>query len=228
MSPSRLIADPQVSQTFEAQILRLEASVLVDPEIATVRHLHILSSQLIRLRRAMTPLLHITSNIRDQDAQRSAAASAIPVKVERGGSIISLAGAGAGAGAGGHSGQSANTSVQSLTIPEYTPTISSMRDPSARGGTGVPGWATPREEPGSNRSYMPSASHTPPPPSASAGLSASSNGAPAVGYFSPLTKIYIGDVLDHLEMVVSSMDQYVAVCEHLTEYIFVRITPLVV
>jgi hypothetical protein len=41
------------------------------------------------------------------------------------------------------------------------------------------------------------------------------------GYFSPMTKVYIGDVLDHLEMVVSSLDQFVATCDHLTDYVFV-------
>ena len=41
------------------------------------------------------------------------------------------------------------------------------------------------------------------------------------GYMSPMTRIYIGDVLDHLEMVVSSLDQFVATCDHLTDYVFV-------
>lgn len=42
-----------------------------------------------------------------------------------------------------------------------------------------------------------------------------------VGFFTPLTKVYIGDVLDHLEIIVSSMDQFVATCDHLTDYVFV-------
>ena len=41
------------------------------------------------------------------------------------------------------------------------------------------------------------------------------------GFFSPMTKVYIGDVTDHLETVVSSMDQLVATCDHLTDYVFV-------
>lgn len=48
-------------------------------------------------------------------------------------------------------------------------------------------------------------------------------GPPAGGYFSSLTKVYMGDVIDHLEMVVSSMDQFVASCDHLTEYVFVSL-----
>lgn len=43
----------------------------------TVRHLHVLSSQLIRLRRTLTPLLHVLYNLRDQDVQRSQAAAAV-------------------------------------------------------------------------------------------------------------------------------------------------------
>lgn len=41
------------------------------------------------------------------------------------------------------------------------------------------------------------------------------------GFFSPMTKVYIGDVLDHLEIICSSMDQFVATCDHLTDYVFV-------
>lgn len=43
----------------------------------------------------------------------------------------------------------------------------------------------------------------------------------AAGFFSPMTKVYIGDVLDHLEIIVSNMDQFVATCDHLTDYVFV-------
>lgn len=43
------------------------------------------------------------------------------------------------------------------------------------------------------------------------------------GFFSPMTKVYIGDVLDHLEIICSSMDQFVATCDHLTDYVFVSV-----
>ena len=43
------------------------------------------------------------------------------------------------------------------------------------------------------------------------------------GFFSPMTRVYIGDVLDHLEIIVSNMDQFVATCDHLTDYVFVSI-----
>lgn len=203
---------------------------MVDPQIDTVRHLHVLSSQLIRLRRSITPMLHLTCNIRDQDIQRSAAASAIPTKgKERGGSVVSLA---------GYPGIGANASVGSLSIPEGTPAPTpppqtpgmgsgmGLGSSAIRGGLGVPGWATPREEPGSNRSYIPPPSQ--PQPQYSAGvtnLAGGSGPTTAGGYFSPLSKVYISDVIDHLEMVVSSMDQFVASTEHLTDYVFVRDLP---
>jgi hypothetical protein len=46
-------------------------------------------------------------------------------------------------------------------------------------------------------------------------------GQTAVGFFTPMTKVYIGDVIDHLEIIVSSLDQFVATCDHLTDYVFV-------
>jgi hypothetical protein len=46
-------------------------------------------------------------------------------------------------------------------------------------------------------------------------------GSGSTGYFSQMTKVYIGDVLDHLELIISSMDQFVASCDHLTDYVFV-------
>jgi hypothetical protein len=47
-------------------------------------------------------------------------------------------------------------------------------------------------------------------------------GPPAAqGFFSSMTKVYIGDVLDHLEIIVSNLDQFVATCDHLTDYVFV-------
>ncbi|ORY26965.1 hypothetical protein BCR39DRAFT_539585, partial [Naematelia encephala] len=156
----------EISQTFEAEILKLEASVLVDPSMGIVRHLHVLSSQLIRLRRTLTPLLHLVYTIRDQDLQRSAAASAML----------------------GHRASDKNHQ-QSQLMPEM-----SLSRP------GSPGF-------GRDSASVMSGFQQPP-------------GAQAVAFFSPMSKVYIADVIDHLEIVVSSMDQYVATCDHLTDYVF--------
>lgn len=137
----------------------------------TVRHLHVLSSQLIRLRRSLTPLLHVIYIIRDQDAQRSQAASAL------------------------------------ATQPRHQDKNHISRDthwlaPSAPN--------SPGPDTNSMRSFIP-------------GTAAAERQVQGQGFFSPMTKVYIGDVLDHLEIVVSSLDQFVATCDHLTDYVFVSI-----
>lgn len=182
-------------------------------QMETVRHLHVLSSQLIRLRRSITPLLHITSNIRDQDVQRSAAASAIRSKEDDK--------KGSGAGSGG--GNAANMLIPTIQLP-------------GRSAAATPGWATPRDEPGSIRSSFPPVQGLPQRLASVAAAQNGQNGHPAVmggagmteGYMSPMTRIYIGDVMDHLEMVVSSLDQFVATCDHLTDYVFVSSRPLTI
>ena len=186
-------------------------------KMETVRHLHVLSSQLIRLRRAITPLLHITSNIRDQDVQRSAAASAIRSKEDDK----------KGSGSSG-SGNAANMVIPTINLPSAGP------QRSASGAAATPGWATPRDEPGSIRSSFPPVQGLPQKLARLAAESGGTNGnghggsgmmpqamGMGEGYMSPMTRIYIGDVLDHLEMVVSSLDQFVATCDHLTDYVFV-------
>ncbi|CAD6581015.1 MAG: hypothetical protein TREMPRED_002905 [Tremellales sp. Tagirdzhanova-0007] len=165
----------EISQTFEAEILNLEASVLVDPQMATVRHLHVLSSQLIRLRKSIAPLLRVTHIIRDQDAQRSQAASAMATH-------------------GRHDLHHRDTHWL------------------AAGGLTSPGAISPGVE--SVKSWLPGIG------SESDSPSGNHKQAEGQGFFSPMTKVYIGDVTDHLETVVSSMDQFVATCDHLTDYVF--------
>jgi hypothetical protein len=114
---------------------------------------------------------------------------------------------------------------------------------STSGAAATPGWATPRDEPGSIRSSFPPVQGV---SQRLAGIAAAQGGqhgqngqaaqnggqlsvplpgsmGMGEGYMSPMTRIYIGDVLDHLEMVVSSLDQFVATCDHLTDYVFVSI-----
>ena len=144
----------------------------------TVRHLHVLSSQLIRLRRSLTPLFHVVHIIRDQDAQRSQAASALPI------------------------------------IASPTP-HRSMRDSNRlapRSRPVSPGFGASGEV-SSGRSWMGGGGGGSSPPIPGEGV--------ADGFFSPMTKVYIGDVMDHLEIILSSMDQFVATCDHLTDYVFV-------
>ncbi|WVO15151.1 hypothetical protein L204_102795 [Cryptococcus depauperatus] len=44
--------------------------------------------------------------------------------------------------------------------------------------------------------------------------------AATLGFFSPLTKVYVEDVIDHLEMVTGSLEQFAATCDRLTDYVF--------
>nr|ODN85739.1 hypothetical protein L203_04613 [Cryptococcus depauperatus CBS 7841] len=147
----------EVSQQFESAILKLEASVLVDPDMETVRHLHILSSQLIRLRRALKPLLHVCYVVRDQDVQRSVAASAV---------------------------------ARSEPVEDQL---------------------APRDDRQSVLSLLALSSHATPLVAAQAAT---------LGFFSPLTKVYVEDVIDHLEMVTGSLEQFAATCDRLTDYVF--------
>ncbi|KAK8844840.1 hypothetical protein IAR55_006690 [Kwoniella newhampshirensis] len=201
----------EISQTFESEILKLEASVLVDPQMETVRHLHVLSSQLIRLKRSLTPLLHVCYIVRDQEIQRSAAASAIanPREKHQNGSLFGenhhlLA---QPQSALGYSfGQTPNL-AQYPSSGSNTPTRASFSGPSGAA-------AVPPGGGGDNNSVM-SFAMTPTPTNGLGGMAST-----GVGFFSPLTKVYIGDVIDHLEIIVGSLEQFGATCEHLTDYVF--------
>ncbi|RSH84065.1 hypothetical protein EHS25_005310 [Saitozyma podzolica] len=245
----------EIMQTFEAEILKLEASVLVDPQLETVRHLHVLSSQLIRLRRTLTPLLHVCYIIRDQDAQRSVAASAMAGGprvgekhgMSREGSWGGLAGDGNGIGNGDKYGYGHGDEKGTGTFGASHLGGGGLNVPSINLGPGVPGGGAQTPIPGDTSSLDSTSTVQPQPqpqprlpPQAQAALAqlAALNGtstpaslalsalgpAPggqtAVGFFTPMTKVYIGDVIDHLEIIVSSLDQFVATCDHLTDYVF--------
>lgn len=190
----------------------------------TVRHLHILSSQLIRLRRSLAPLLRVCYIVRDQELQRSRAASAVattsrPIDRNHG------------------SRDTEWIAPQSATRPEIsrpgTPGPSELGFPMEGGHHSTLGFDFNMSRPasaapngngnsGSNGSGLATGT------SGIVGMPTNSNGmvpwkepGNTTGFFSPMTKVYIGDVLDHLEIICSSMDQFVATCDHLTDYVFV-------
>lgn len=193
------------------------ASANTDIQIETVRHLHVLSSQLIRLRRSLTPLLHVAYIIRDQDVARAAAASAMTTGPRPGdknhGSRDSQWLAGSTPAEGHHSIPIAPNSMAPMApmaaLSSSIPSISAPTrpaTPTARAPFGQSSMSQNNSMNGSN------------------GLSAMGAMGTAQGFFSPMTKVYIGDVLDHLEIIVSNMDQFVATCDHLTDYVFVSET----
>ena len=250
----------EVSSAFEAEILNLEASVLVNPSIDTVRHLHILSSQLMRLRRSLTPLLRVTYTIRDQDSQRSAAA-AVTSEVRTPGDHWHVH--------GGHdsSFHSQPGTPNNERAPNYfgLPSAQSPppghRVPSPMSDRANNPWvqagllsATPTYERANPMPNMPPHQSVVNGPNGKTGQHA--NGVEAVqamerkgttnsltasmlnsalspsgggmdptapGFFSSMSKVYVGDVIDHLETCTTSLDQFVATCEHLTDYVFVSV-----
>ncbi|OCF43448.1 hypothetical protein I317_02748 [Kwoniella heveanensis CBS 569] len=235
----------EISQTFEAEILKLEASVLVDPQMETVRHLHILSSQLIRLRRSLTPLLHVCYIVRDQDTQRSVAASAMVPTSGQSRSRTPFPGQMSGGSASGIGTQMAGQQHHGLTALHSHPS----QNPNGTNGNSLGlgfGLGNTNGHNGFNlgagMSPAPSRPGTPGPGAARGGggngvpvapgmrdtesamnlfgISPDQAAAAGLGFFSPMTKVYIGDVIDHLEIIVGSMEQFVATCDHLTDYVF--------
>jgi hypothetical protein len=63
----------EISQAFEAEILKIEAGCLIRPEMGAVRHLHVISSQLTRLRRTLSPLSRVLYTLRNRDQERALA-----------------------------------------------------------------------------------------------------------------------------------------------------------
>ncbi|ODO08978.1 hypothetical protein I350_02570 [Cryptococcus amylolentus CBS 6273] len=192
----------QVSQTFESEILKMEASVLVDPQMETVRHLHVLSSQLIRLRRALTPLLHVCYVVRDQDLQRSVAASSVG-RGKEGGQGVPGGGGGGNGGPQGAQGAQGGSHLNPLNQRH-----SGNNTPQVDDSASVLSILSPRSH--GNLTAL----------GAGAGAAAANSQTAQLGFFTPLTKVYIEDVIDHLEIVVGSLEQFVSTCDHLTDYVF--------
>lgn len=111
----------EINQAFEAEILKIEASCLVKPQMESVRHLHIISSQLTRIKRTLAPLSHVLYTMRDQDNQRALAS------LLYGGGPGTGSGAPAGiGGVGGHEGLGAGAEHHGASA-----------GPMGRGGNGM-------------------------------------------------------------------------------------------
>ena len=62
-----------VTEAYRTQLTQLEATVLASPSADTVRHLHILSADLLMLRRGLTPLQNVVYALRRYDTERAMA-----------------------------------------------------------------------------------------------------------------------------------------------------------
>ncbi|KAM0748844.1 hypothetical protein T439DRAFT_327347 [Meredithblackwellia eburnea MCA 4105] len=69
----------EIVDEFRDHITRLESRVLARPDMSDVRHLHILSAQLLLLKSTLSPLQHLLTSLRIQDDAKSAAACRISV-----------------------------------------------------------------------------------------------------------------------------------------------------
>ncbi|BEJ14529.1 hypothetical protein CspHIS471_0402960 [Cutaneotrichosporon sp. HIS471] len=97
-------------------------------------------------------------------------------------------------------------------IPEDGEWSPSRHTPSPRDGNGN---TTPRSNiptPANNATVAANA--------ATAAAVSSGHAYMTQGYFSLLSKVYMNDIIDHLEMVVGSSEQFVGTCDHLTDYVF--------
>ncbi|GAA6034503.1 hypothetical protein JCM8097_005361 [Rhodosporidiobolus ruineniae] len=133
---------------FRHNLTTLESRVLSRADMEDVRHLHILSSQLLLLKSTLTPLQLLLNSLRAQDDAKAAAA-------------FRLTG-------------------DSTTRPN-SPAIGT-----GAGGKGEGGVATPQRK----------------------------------GFVSPEAKIYLGDVCDHVDAVLSSLDLFGDLSENLIAFLF--------
>ncbi|BGP49160.1 hypothetical protein JCM10450v2_005043 [Rhodotorula kratochvilovae] len=67
----------EIVDEFREQLTTLESRVLTRPDMDDVRHLHILSSQLLLLKSTLTPLQLLLQSLRSQDDAKAAAAARI-------------------------------------------------------------------------------------------------------------------------------------------------------
>lgn len=182
-----------------------------DNQLELVRHLHIIQAQILRFRRQLSSLLHACYVIRDQDGQRSQAAASwtMPRSTRLASDLTSIGLTSAGASA--------------QTTPQATPTGTMSIPPPIPEHSPAPEVFDPHHN--IHNGILPS--HFQPQAGTTAMGSRRASSAPAttvssvVGYFSPLTKAYMNDVIDHLETVVNSSEQFVGSCDHLTNYCFV-------
>ncbi|GAA5853031.1 hypothetical protein JCM8547_004778 [Rhodosporidiobolus lusitaniae] len=140
-----------VVDEFREQLTRLESKVLSRADMEDVRHLHILSSQLLLLKSTLTPLQLLLQSLRAQDDAKAAAAFRLD--------------------------------------PATRPNSPSMN---AHGGGGS------REK------------------DSGGGIS----GGQRKGFVSHEAKIYLGDVMDHVDSVLSSLELFGELSENLIAFVF--------
>lgn len=64
----------ELTEEFRRELDILEGRALVNPDTTAVRHLHVMSGQLLMLKRTLTPLQGMIQSLRHDDERRSAVA----------------------------------------------------------------------------------------------------------------------------------------------------------
>merc|ERR1712093_215369 len=65
----------EITEAFRRKLDMLEGTALVAPQVATVRHLHVLSQQLSQHKRVVSPLQNLILSLRSFDEERTAFAA---------------------------------------------------------------------------------------------------------------------------------------------------------
>ena len=184
----------EISQAFEAEILKIEAGCLIRPEMGAVRHLHVISSQLTRLRRTLSPLSRVLYTLRNRDQERALASLLYGNKASGTNHQLNH-------DHGHHSGVGHMTERSGIETPSgeageslwsaedsagYISRITKVRM-AFRLALQLMSWATN-------------------------------------GYLTTLLlrsrQIYLSDVIDHLDTVLGNIDQYTVTTDHLTSFVF--------
>lgn len=210
----------EITQAFEAEILKAESHVLVQADLDLVRHLHIVQAQITRFRRSLTTLLHVCYVLRDQDTIRTLAVGNLSTKKGEPGQQVPNVPIGTAYPPSAGSSLHGSPHHNNVSGPGGQSALStSGMDPSRRhmgmgvgGGAGAggefggaggafsaggglyaptPGYAMPGVPGMTGASVMPTPNGTPPPAASALG---------SAGYISPNARVYMNDVIDHLEV----------------------------
>ncbi|GEM08042.1 recQ family helicase MusN [Rhodotorula toruloides] len=147
----------EIVDEFRETLTMLESRVLARPDLGDVRHLHILSSQLLLLKSTFTPLQLLLQAIRSQDDAKAAAAFRI----------------------------------EALAGPSAT---ANQGPGEEKDGEGEKGREREKERVGER--------------------------AARKGFVSHEAKVYLGDVMDHVDSVLSSLDLFSDLAENLIAFTF--------
>ncbi|BGP56130.1 hypothetical protein JCM8202v2_003741 [Rhodotorula sphaerocarpa] len=198
---------------FRDQLTNLESRVLSRPDMDDVRHLHILSSQLLLLKSTLTPLQLLLQALRSQDDAKAAAAFRIETHnpcpqapAPRPGSTQPYGGGGEFSRIASPAGRERERGASRSRGPGPSSSAAPVEDPFADGmHHGLGGGEGDLRKALHEQNLPP----LPPPPYQQ-----------RKGFVSHEAKVYLGDVMDHVDSVLSSLDLFSDLAENLIAFTF--------